>query len=447
MIRLMIAWSYHLLSDHERHLFATMGIFVDSCDVAAVSAVWQQAATSLNYPAVAIDAAQSLQLLAEKSLLNILPQPDGLPRFLMLETVREYALEQLKVDGWETAVRQAHAAHFAHVAETAYRQFMATNDSVTWLSLLEKELHNVRAALTWAMETAVQTPTPADIRFAQELVENVQHFWYIRGHFHEARHWLDAALTLSTEADTLQALLLNRTGKFLRLQGDIALAQSYHEQALAIQQRLGDELGQCRSLENLAILVGTQGDYGRARTLLEQTLEIDRRSRSSRPVISTMNNLAIVLRRLGDLAEAERLYQEGTQLCRETNNLSSLSYTLHGLGEVNLERGEPAAALGYLRESLSLRHQVGDRPELALSLKTMGFTRFLLGDAATAARLCAASERLQQELGITPAAAYQAEAANRINQIFNLLGEEAFTRLWQEGGDLTLDQAVSLALT
>ncbi|MCA9956408.1 MAG: tetratricopeptide repeat protein, partial [Anaerolineales bacterium] len=295
MIRLMIAWSYHLLSDHERHLFATMGIFVDSCDVAAVSAVWQQAATSLNYPAVAIDAAQSLQLLAEKSLLNILPQPDGLPRFLMLETVREYALEQLKVDGWETAVRQAHAAHFAHVAETAYRQFMATNDSVTWLSLLEKELHNVRAALTWAMETAVQTPTPADIRFAQELVENVQHFWYIRVHFHEARHWLDAVLTLRTEADTLQALLLNRTGKFLRLQGDIALAQSYHEQALAIQQRLGDELGQCRSLENLAILVGTQGDYGRARTLLEQTLEIDRRSRGSRPVISTMNNLAIVL--------------------------------------------------------------------------------------------------------------------------------------------------------
>lgn len=442
-----IAWSYHLLAEHERHLFATMGIFVAGCDAAAASAVWQQAAASLNYPTSTLNLVPSLQLLAEKSLLNHQPQPDGQPRYIMLETVREYALEQLKIEGWETAVRQAHAAYFASQTETAYHQFVTTNDPVNWLSLLDREHYNLRAAITWAMETAVQTQTPADIRFAQELVENVQHFWYLRGHFHEARHWLAEALALSQEANTLHALLLNRVGKFARLQGDIALAQSCHEEALVIQERLGDELGQCRSLENLAILVGTQGDYGRARTLLEQTLVIDRRSRGLRPVVSTLNNLAIVLRRLGDLAEAERLYLEGTQLCRETNNLTSLSYTLHGLGEVNLERGEPEAALPYLRESITLRHQLGDRPELALSLKTMGYARLQLGDAAAAAHLCAASERLQQELGITPAAAYQAEAARKVNEICNLLGEEAFNRLWQEGRDLTLDQAVSLALT
>ncbi len=442
-----IAWSYHLLAEHERHLFATVGIFVDGCDVAAVNAVWQQAAASLNYPASTIDPAQSLQLLAEKSLLNHHPQPDGPPRYVMLETVREYALEQLKTEGWETAVRQAHAAYFASQTETVYSQFLANNDPINWLSLLDREHHNLRAAITWAMETAVHLPNPANIRFAQELVENVQHFWYLRGHFHEARHWLAEALALSQEANTMHALLLNRVGKFARLQGDLALVQSCHEQALAIQEHLGDELGQCRSLENLAILAGTQGDYGRARTLLEQTLAIDRRNGGTRPVVSTLNNLAIVLRRLGDPVGAERLYLEGTQLCRETNNLTSLSYTLHGLGEVSLDRSEPETALTYLRESISLRHQMSDRPELAISLRTIGIAHMQLGNAAMAARLFAAGERLHQELGITPAATYQAEAAAKINQIYNLLGEEAFTRLWQEGKDLSLDQAISLALT
>lgn len=442
-----IAWSYHLLNEHERHLFATMGVFVDGCDAMAANAVWQQAAATLGYPTSTPDTAPSLQLLAEKSLLNHHPQAEGEPRYVMLETVREYALEQLKIDGWETAVRQAHAAYFARETETAYRQFMSNNNPVTWLSLVNREYHNLRAAITWAMTTAVQTQNPDDIRFAQALVENVQHFWYLHGQFHEARHWLSEALALSHEADTMQALLLNRVGKFARLQGDLALAQRCHEQALAIQERLGDELGQCRSLENLAILVGTQGDYGRARTLLEQTLAIDRRNAGARPVVSTLNNLAIVLRRLGDPSGAEQLYQEGAQLCRATNNLSSLSFTLHGLGEVNLERGEPQAALPYLRESITLRHQLGDRPELAQSLKTMGYARLQLGDAAAAARLCAASEQLQEQLGITPAATYQAETAVKTSEIFNLLGEERFTCLWQEGRDLPLDQAVHLALS
>ncbi len=442
-----IAWSYHLLSEHERLLFATMGVFVGGCDAAAASAIWQQAAARLNHPTSTLNAAPSLQLLAEKSLLTHHPQPDGQPRYVMLETVREYALEQLKTDGWETAVRQAHATYFASQTETVYRHFLATNNPVTWLNLVDREYHNLRAAITWAMETAVQTPTPATIHFAQDLVENVQHFWYLRGQFHEARHWLAEALAISQEANIMHALLLNRVGKFARLQGDLALVQSCHEQALAIQERLGDELGQCRSLENLAILAGTQGDYGRARVLLEQTLAIDRRSNGARPVVSTLNNLAIVLRRLGDPDGAERLYLEGTQLCRETNNLTSLSYTLHGLGEVSLDRSQPEAALTYLRESITLRHQLSDRPELAISLRTIGMAHMQLGNPALAARLFAAGERLNQELGLNPAATYRAETAVKINEISNLLGEAAFARLWQEGGELSLDQAVNLALT
>lgn len=436
-----IAWSYHLLTADERRLFDVLGVFVDGCDVTAVASVVQRATGRGGK----IDGS-SLQSLVEKSLLRHVAAPEGQPRYVMLETLREYAQEQLQAQGVLTAVRQAHADYYGDLAQTAQPHLIASADLVAWLALLDREHHNLRAALTWAVETAVASPTRAHVRFALELAENLQQFWYIRGHLNEARHWLETALALSQEADELHALLLNRIGKFARVQGDLPLAQTCHEQALVIQESLGDELGMCRSLENLAILAGTKGDYGRARDLLEQTLAIDRRNGETRPVISTLNNLAIVLRRLGDLAGAERLYLEGTQLCRKANNLSSLSYTLHGLGEVNVERGDPQAGMAYYRESISLRYQLGDRPELAISLGAIGIARMYLGDAAEAARLFAASERLRQELGITPAASYQAEAEAKIGHARALLGEEAFARVWQEGWALSLAEAVALAV-
>jgi tetratricopeptide (TPR) repeat protein len=343
-------------------------------------------------------------------------------------------------------VQQAHADYYAALAVSAQPHLVASAELASWLALLEREHHNLRAALAWIVETAEHTHERIRVRAALELTENLQQFWYIRGYLHEARHWLDAALALSQEADELHALILNRVGKFARVQGDIALAQSCHEQALIIQEQLGDESGLCRSLENLAILTGTKGDYGRACELLEQTLAIRRRNGEIVPVISTLNNLAIVLRRLGDLAGAERLYLEGTQLCRENNNLSSLSYTLHGLGEVSVEQGNPEAGLVYFRESISLRYQLGDRPELAISLGAIGMARIYLEDAAGAARLFAASERLREELGITPAASYQAEAEAKIGYARALLGEEAFAQAWREGQALSLAEAVRLAL-
>jgi len=90
---------------------------------------------------------------------------------------------------------------------------------------------------------------------------------------------------------------------------------------------------------------------------------------------------------------------------------------------------------------------LSDRPELAISLRTIGMAHMQLGNPALAARLFAAGERLNQELGLNPAATYRAETAVKINEISNLLGEAAFARLWQEGGELSLDQAVNLALT
>ncbi|MEZ4590363.1 MAG: tetratricopeptide repeat protein [Chloroflexota bacterium] len=393
-----IAWSYQLLTAAERALFDVLGVFVDGCAVTAVQAVL----TQLNlpdWPQVDTPTLQThLHALVEKSLLSIWPESEAAPRYTMLETLREYAWEQLERQDLLLAARQAHAEYYGGWAKASQPRLVAGADTVAWLGQVEREYHNFRAVLVWAteLETAVSTRT----QFAKQLVENLQWFWFTRGHISEGRRWLELALSLSQAEDVLQACLLNRIGQFARLQSDMSVAQRCHEQALRIQERLHDEIGMCRSLENLAVLAGTQGDYGRARQLLEQTLAIDRRNMESRPVISTLNNLAIVMRRLGDLGAAEKLYQEGMALCRQTNNLNSLSYTLHGLGEICVERGDAAAGLGYFRESLQLRLALGDRPQLTYSLRSIGIALLMLGEVRAATQLFAASEQLRRTLGI-----------------------------------------------
>ncbi len=439
-----IAWSYQLLTPAERALFDVLGVFVDGCEATAVQAVLTKMGIADWQLADNQTLVSHLQSLVEKSLLYRLSEPDNEPRYAMLETLREYALEQLQTQDLLPAARQAHAEYYGSLAQKARSHLAANTDTVIWLQLLDREHHNMRAALAWAMET--ETAVPPRARFALELAENLQPFWYLRGYVNEGRHWLEKALSLSQEGDELHACILNRIGQFARVQGDLAEAQSCHEQALTIQERLEDEAGMCRSLDGLAVLAGTQGDYGRARDLLEQVLAIDRRIGEMRPVISTLNNLAIVMRRLGDLAAAEQLYQEGMQLSRETNNLSSLSYALHGLGGVNVERGEPAASIDYFRESIRLRQQLGNRPALAVSLQEIGIAWLHLGEAAGAVRLFAASERLRQELGIESAARYQAEVKAKKDEARVLLGEAAFARAWEEGWALLLAEAVQLAL-
>ena len=438
-----IAWSYQLLTPAEQALFAVLGVFVDGCEATAVQAVLTKLEIPGWQPVDEQTLLMNLHALVEKSLLSRLPGADGVSRYTMLETLREYAWEQLQNRGLLPAARQAHAEYYGSTVEVARSQLLAGTDPVAWLQQIDRETHNFRATLVWATESGIGVP--AVTQFAKQLVENLQWFWFTRGHISEGRYWLELALSLSQEEDALHASLLNRIGQFARLQSDLEEAYLCHEKALIIQERLGDEIGMCRSLENLAVLAGTQGDYEQARNLLEQTLEIDRRNGEKRPIISTLNNLAIVMRRLGDLAAAEKLYREGMALCRKTNNLNSLSYTLHGLGEVFVERGDPSAGLTYFLESMQLRQVLGDRPQLTYSLRAIGTALMALDKVTVAACLFAASERVRQELGIEMAARYRAEVEAKKEQARSMLGDESFALAWQEGWAMPLAEAVKLA--
>lgn len=436
-----IDWSYHLLEPLECDLFDLLGVFVGDFTATAVSGVIERLPISNWHLNVGHSVVPMLQSLVEKSLLTYAPGAADEGRYAMLETLREYAQANLKEQGKMAVAQEAHACYYAGLVRAAQPYLVRGEAQIAWLNRLELEYHQLRAALLWGVETAVDPP------FILEMVEGLQHFWYVRGYLSEGRHWLEAALALPSRPDPLAALVLNRAGQFARLQGDLGQAQSFHERALAMQQAVGDEPGMCRSLENLAILAGSEGDYDRAINLLQQTVALRRKLAQGEEIISTLTNLAIVQRRLGKLKEAEQLYLECAQVCREIGHYRNLSFALHGLGEIAVEQGDPAMGLAHFRQSTSLRQQLGDKPELAISLRAVGAARLALGDGVAAVQLFAASQRLQQELGISPPPRYQVETEELLAQVKGQLGGAVYEQAWASGWAMSLTDALERVLT
>lgn len=443
-LRGAIDWSYNLLDAGEQRLFNALGVFVGGADETAILGLGFLISDSGSSgdPSQLRSLKSNIRNLVEKSLLRRDLTPEGETRYSMLETIGDYAREKLQAGGGMERARQAHAEHYFRLAQAAKSHLTVGGDQVAWLRRVEQEHNNLRAALAWAAET------PARAEFALALAEAMHHFWLIRGYLSEARHWLETALALDDTPTELRARILNRAGEVAQKQGDYDQAQKFQEQALAIQEALGDEdeLGISRSLENLAILAGSRGDYVRAGELLEQALVLRRKVGDTWRTVSTLNNLALVSRRLGNLARAEQLYRECADLCRSLDQSKSLGHALHGLAEVRLESGDYAAGLSLFRECIALRHKLGNRPELASSLEGIAMAFYHLADGITAARLLSASAKLRQETGQAITPANRAETEGNIARVRALIGVSAFDHAWAEGQTMSLDEAGALAL-
>ncbi|HZY43346.1 MAG TPA: tetratricopeptide repeat protein, partial [Anaerolineae bacterium] len=436
-----IDWSYHLLDEEEQRLFDVLGVFVDGYDEEAISDLRSLVDDSIDADSrrQIKDQKSRIRDLVEKSLLRYELAPDGTPRYSMYEMIRDYAHEKLRERGRLDRARQIHAEHYYRLAQAARQHLTQGSEQVKWLNRLEIEHNNLRAALTWSIESIDRA------EFAYRLAEALHDFWQIRGHLSEGRRWQEHVLALDAVPSAVRAQLLSNVGQIARMQGDYAHAQTVLEQALAIQQQLNDEAGQCRSLEQLAILAGSHGDYTRARDLLEDMLEKRRLLGDERAVVITMNNLAIATRRLKDFMRAGQLYAECAALSRTLNDQRSLARALYGLGEVRVELDDYAEGLRYFRESLKIRQQLGSRPEIIIALGGAGMAYFWLGDAATAAIIMAASEKHRQDLGMAITPVNRPEVEGNIAQVREKVGA-AFETAWAKGRAMTIDEAVALAL-
>jgi len=310
----------------------------------------------------------------------------------MLETIREYALEQLAESGMSRIIQRQHIAYFLALAERAEPELLGPKQQA-WIEQLEREQDNLRAAISRAL--ALQ-----DVEQAGRLTAALGRFWYTHGEFSEGYRWLQLALAQERPlAAPVRAKALNDLGVLAFIQGDFAQAIARHEESLMLRRDLGDKRGISASLNNLGLVAVWQGDYARAATQLEEALRLSRELADERSIALSLRSLGEVARIQGDYDQAAALIHESLTLLREEGDTYSVAQALTHLGIVASYQGDYAQAGTLLEEGLSVQRAIGDKSSAAFSLLSLSEVARHQGDETQATALLAESLSLRWELG------------------------------------------------
>jgi tetratricopeptide (TPR) repeat protein len=373
-MRSTIAWSYDLLARGEQVLFRRLAVFVGGCTLEAAAALCTAAGD------LERDLLDGVTALVDQSLLRVEEQEDDEPRLGMLETIREYGLERLEESGEAAVTRQAHAAYYLALAETAECKLTGP-EQARWLADLEAEHDNLRAALRWS---TTQEPDPdMEVRLAGALWP----FWEIRGYVSEGRRWLEHALAQSSTAPAARAKACTGAGTMAFHQGDYERATVFHEDALALYRHLGDQRGIAFALNNVGAQIVSQGDYERAVPVVEESLALYREMGDTKGIVYPLSILGTVALYHGDYERAAGLHEEALSLSRVAGDRRSVALALGNLGYVACQQGDYGRAARLLKESLPLWEQLGDKRGLANALTNLGTVACEQGDYGQAAAL------------------------------------------------------------
>ena len=288
---------------------------------------------------------------------------DGEPRVGMLETIREYALERLEQAGDLDDTRRRHAEHYAGVAERADEQLRGSGPAhLAALDRLEAEHDNLRAALTWSLQTPAAGPAPADRERAAiglRLVQALALFWYRHGYVTEGRRWLQRAIDLAAEdGGAPLAQLAHWLGVLLQQQGEPQAALRLLERSLAIWRDLGDRDQQARELNSLGITHHHLDDFDTARSLLEESAAISREVGSDMRLAAALTNLGQLEADAGNFDRATQVLQEALAIDTKQGDMLGVALDQQSLAGVHLRAGRAREARDLLSSHGRLRRQL-----------------------------------------------------------------------------------------
>lgn len=491
-LRGAIAWSYDLLDARRQRLFSQFGVFVGGCTLEGAEAVLSTEGQGLSDGSVIStlrpqpSVLDGLVALIDQSLVQqaagTTPGVSAEPRFTMLETIREYALERLAEHGEEVMLRRRHAAYYLALAEQA-EQGLQGSDARRWLDQLEIERDNLRVALAWSQSTT------GDAMLGLRLAAALWWFWWARGYGNEGRRWLAQTLAQSepSEPSTARAKALVAAG-VLAAAMDVTAAREPLEAALAMYRELGDLLGTAFPLVLLGWLTSLDGDrmggkaqieaglaqfrreparrrwdfgralfiaalaamqrsdYGAARGLCEESLTVFRALGQAYGISQALNYLGDLARLQGNYTEAAARYAESLPLVRLTSVKSDLASLLHNLGYVALVQGDAMRAQALFGEGLVLQREVGHQQGIAECLAGCGAVAAAQGDGVRSAHLFGAADALCASAGgpLWPAEQAEYTRYRAVGQV--QLARDVWEDAWAAGYAMTFAQAIEQAL-
>ncbi len=399
-----IAWGYDLLEENEQIIFTRLAVFSAGCTLEAAEAVCDPDATG------DIDVLNGISSLLNNSLLRQIEGVEREPRFVMLRTIHQYALEQLMARGEEEATRGWHARYYSSLVHEAGPKLTGPEQG-GWFRRLEQEYDNLRVIMEWALAGTAQ----AKIEQVLEISCVLWRFWAAQGYQSDGLGWLEKAFSKSNGAEVaLLAKAYNVAGIMCRDQFDYSKAIEFFQAGLVMQRQLGDKAGIAAGLHSLGTVAAYMGDYVQAVTYHEEAMILRRELQDQRGLALSLSFLGALKTSQGEFVPASQFYEEGLRLLRHLGDLRTTALLLNNLGYLRLSQGQPAKARPFFEESLALRRELHDRSGTAGSILGLADAFATEGNSSQAIKLYCESFQLSKETGESLNLAFCLEGIARI---------------------------------
>ncbi|MCL4250496.1 MAG: tetratricopeptide repeat protein [Anaerolineae bacterium] len=429
-LRTAIEWSYNLLEPAEKVLFARLAVFRGGRSLEAIEAVCQ--------PDLPVDVFDGLAALVDKSLIQQQEAPGGEPRFVMLETIHEYARERLAESGARDTIRRRYAEYFVALAERAEPN-LRLGEHGRWAQRLELEIHNLRAVLDWSLNGG-------DVVYGVRLLGALHLFWWAYGYHVEGNYWTQPLLERLDEAPvTHHAKFLFSGGLMAIMQHDLDKAKRLLMASLSVSQTLDDKQFTGWALIYLGFAMLSESEEALAAA--EEGLALFRELDHKPGIAQALNIVGNVAARLKDYDRAQRSYDECLTVARQTGETRQICHVFHNRALLGLLKGDYERAMHEARQALDLAIAMNNELLIILGMTILAAPIGWKGQPRRAARLLGASEALLEAMGAFYQPIDQPEIERIIAGVQAQLDAVTFRSSWAEGRTLSLEQAVAEALS
>ena len=388
-----IKWSYDLLDEREQWLVRHLAVFPGGCTLPATRKLWGVAAFQ------DLDALSILMSLLDKSMVRPVAQENVQPRFLMLETIREYCLELLRQQGELEATREMLASYCLELLATA-EGYLKGPQQATWLEMLDQERQNLTAALAWLVQSQQSER-------ALLFCEVFGKFCGLRGYWSEEAHWTSMVLELSKTVPGTQqrGRVLRRAAHLAYRMRDLPRAHALFEESCSISKELGDTTNLAGALSGLAWVYYREQNITQVPFLLEESVAAARASGNRWSLSNALESQSRFLLHQGRIAEATSLMEESLTLARAVEDGENLVRLLHTSIAIELTCHRFSQAAALAQESFQAAKMLGNKPLIALALDGLAETALAQGDLEKATDLYTQRMQLAHELQDAPAVA------------------------------------------
>ncbi len=431
-LRAALDWDYDLLDGEERALFRRLAVFDGGCTFDAAEALAAAGG------GLGLDVIDGLDSLVSKSLLHR-DQGAAEPRFAMLQTLREYALERLAESGERALSEQAHAAYFRTLVNEVAAALVGPEGRRAMLRV-DADRANVRAALAYAAASG-------DTAMEVELCAQLTPYWLARAAFAEARQAVESALAHSagqTSPDRVRVLVA--AAVLARIRADFDAARAYVDEATAEAGAVGDPAFLARAYRERGAIAYDEGDVDAAVAATERSHACAVEAADDDLTARALNNLAVFAYVQERFADARDLYAASLRPFAKTGDRLGIARALMNLGRLHLTVGELAKATVLSERALAMWSALGDEWDATDSLDDVAVIALESGDATRAAAVFAAAQAMRDRLGARLPMSELPEYERRAAAIEAALPPEDYAAARAHGAALDFAGTVRLAL-